>query len=101
MPSTIPTLSLGDRLRIARKRADLTLHELAEKLGLKPAALSAYETGRNAPSLATITAWAAACDVDRTWLAWGDEPQAPANASMIPTSRPSESGEPDTLPHAA
>lgn len=39
---------------MARLKADLTQRELASRLGVTPQAISAYETGRKDPTLATL-----------------------------------------------
>ncbi|UOO93366.1 LexA family transcriptional regulator [Vitreoscilla stercoraria] len=46
--------NLKDWVKTARKNAKLTQEQLAEKLELTKAAVSAYETGRNAPSVALV-----------------------------------------------
>ncbi|MGV8965365.1 MAG: helix-turn-helix domain-containing protein [Cellulomonas sp.] len=49
------TTFTGDRLRLARFRAGLTVRELAERVGVTHAAVSQYETGRTRP-LPPVTA---------------------------------------------
>ena len=56
------------RLRQARRRAELTQEQLAEKAGIKRRTYAAYETARNQPSLDILVRIARAlkCSVD--WL---------------------------------
>jgi transcriptional regulator with XRE-family HTH domain len=44
----------ADALRVARLRAGLTQHALAARAGTSQATLSAYESGRKQPSVATL-----------------------------------------------
>jgi transcriptional regulator with XRE-family HTH domain len=63
-------MSIGSRIREARKSANMTQQQLADKSGLKQAALSELETGESAGSkyLASI---AAALGVSALWLETG------------------------------
>lgn len=70
---------VGRRLQIARKRLDLTLQEVCDKvpaLGGNPSKLSNYEQGRRMPDLDTIKALAYVLQTDAAWLATllDDEP---------------------------
>jgi len=47
-------MTAGRLLRRARDRAGLSLRELAARAGTSHATLSAYETGRKVPSVATL-----------------------------------------------
>lgn len=53
----------GDRLREVRKRAHMTLADLADAAGTGPGALSDIETGRRSPSLRLAWQLARALDV--------------------------------------
>jgi transcriptional regulator with XRE-family HTH domain len=46
----LPDVSIGDRLRIVRRRKRRTQDEMAEALGVKKTTYSAWESGRNTPS---------------------------------------------------
>jgi len=46
--------TLGERIRIARKRRGLTLRELAERAGVAPNTLLALERGRPSPSIGLL-----------------------------------------------
>jgi transcriptional regulator with XRE-family HTH domain len=63
---------LGRRLAWYRLRAGLTQFELAEASGVKShAMISKYESGRRAPSMATLVQLAKAVDVDLKQLLEG------------------------------
>lgn len=47
-------MSAATSLRAARRRAGLTLRQLAERAGTSHATLAAYESGRKVPSVATF-----------------------------------------------
>lgn len=50
-----------ERLRLAREDAGFRKNELAEAIGISPAAISQFESGRAAPRAATLSAIALAC----------------------------------------
>lgn len=72
-PSTIRGMeTIGQRLRHAREMADKSQEDLASALGLTREAISQIERGQvKDPSVGRITALAALCDVDPSWLAFG------------------------------
>lgn len=53
-------MNVGASLRDARKRAGLTQEELATRAGTSQASVSAYESGRKAPSVETLSRMLAA-----------------------------------------
>ncbi|WP_425546172.1 helix-turn-helix domain-containing protein, partial [Arthrobacter koreensis] len=53
----------GDRLRLARFRAGLTIKDLAERVGVTHSAISQYETGRTRPTSVTLSKLAMATGV--------------------------------------
>lgn len=55
--------ALGARLRELRVAANLTGRQLAESQGWHPSKVSKIELGRQTPSVADISAWAAQCGV--------------------------------------
>lgn len=63
-------MNLSDRIKTARKHAQLTQRELAERVGIAQAAISQLESGR-ALRTTYITDIASACGVSSTWLATG------------------------------
>jgi transcriptional regulator with XRE-family HTH domain len=48
--------SVGQQLRARREEAELSLRELARRLGISPSALSQIETGKSRPSVSTLYA---------------------------------------------
>ena len=48
------TIDVSTTLRDARRRADLSQAELAARAGTSQATVSAYESGRKSPSVATL-----------------------------------------------
>jgi transcriptional regulator with XRE-family HTH domain len=48
------TAVAGDLLRLARVKAGLTQHELAERAGVAQSLISAYENGRRQPTMPTL-----------------------------------------------
>lgn len=64
--------TIGQRLRYAREMADKKQEHLAAALGVTREAISQIERGVvKDPSIGRITALAAVCDVDPSWLAFG------------------------------
>lgn len=47
-------MTIGERIRAARKKAGLTQNELAEKLGISPTGVGQWETGRRTPKIESI-----------------------------------------------
>lgn len=72
-PAEPPHWSIGDRLRKAREHAGLEQRQLAERAGISRATISNAERGVGNPSLPTLQAWAAACDVPVAWLLADDD----------------------------
>ena len=56
-------ISLGQRLHALRDKADLSLRELAKKVGISPPFLSDIELGRRFPSEEILLKLAAALEV--------------------------------------
>ncbi len=77
--STDPTIdeihnrALGRDLRALRKSRNITLNELALKMGRSVGFLSQVERGLSAPSLADLRVLATALDVSSSWLFMGQE----------------------------
>src|SRR5687768_3351482 len=68
-------ITVGGRLRQLRHEHNLTLNELASRLGYTKPYLSAVENGTNAPSHAIVAAYAAAFRVPLESLTGTSEPQ--------------------------
>ena len=63
---------MGERLRGARQARNLTLRELAQRLGVSPSMISQIETGRASPSVSTLYAMANELDVSLDELLFND-----------------------------
>ena len=68
---------MGDHLRSARRAHDLSLRELADRLGVSPSLISQVETGRAKPSVSTLYAIANELNVSLDELLFND-PGRPA-----------------------
>lgn len=62
------------RIKEARKKANLTQKELAEKLGIKVSTLSGYEIGAHDPKSNTLTEIARICNTTTDFLLGRDWP---------------------------
>lgn len=67
----------GDRLRLARFRAGLTIRELADRVGVSHAAVSQYESERIRPTPPTLARLAIATGVPTEFFAYGARPVSP------------------------
>ena len=47
-------LTLGEKIHAIRRARGITQVELAKKVGIQPYQISAYESGKNLPSLTTF-----------------------------------------------
>ena len=63
--------TIGERIAWARAQKGISAAQLAKMVGRTRAAISLYETGRNNPPTAMLTAMADALDVDVGWLTHG------------------------------
>lgn len=70
--SAVPTWTLGNRLWRARRHADLTQQQLAERLGVGLKSIKDYESDRRSPKRGVLLGWAVTCQVDPAWLEHGD-----------------------------
>jgi transcriptional regulator with XRE-family HTH domain len=64
--------AMGERLRAARLARNLTLRELAQRLGVSPSMISQIETGRASPSVSTLYSIASELDVSLDELLFND-----------------------------
>lgn len=71
MTALVPTWTLGDRLAKARKDAQLTTYEMAEKLGVTRATITNWENDHTHPRRYATDSWARITGVDAGWLATG------------------------------
>lgn len=63
---------MKDRIKELRQSLGMTQAEFAGKLGIKPAAISNYEIGRNEPIDAVVSLICREFGVSETWLRTGD-----------------------------
>lgn len=70
---TVPSWTIGDRLRKAREITGLDQGDFAERIGLSRNTVGSYESGRGKkpPRGIVLNAWALATGVDRHWLEHG------------------------------
>ncbi|WP_372698718.1 helix-turn-helix domain-containing protein [Arthrobacter sp. JSM 101049] len=64
----------GDRMRLARFRAGLTIKDLAERVGITHSAVSQYETGRTRPTSITLAKLALATGVNTSFFGFDRRP---------------------------
>ena len=69
MQTTVPTWTLGDRLRKSLQHAGLTPEDMAEQLGVSPTSVRGWMADRHIPNRATIMTWANITSVPLEWLA--------------------------------
>ncbi|WP_029058938.1 helix-turn-helix domain-containing protein [Stappia stellulata] len=83
--------SIGGRIRRAREAANFSGAQLARRLGIKTATVTAWETGRSEPRANRLTMLAGFLAVSPTWLLYGvggapaDEPMT-TELSLIAAS---------------
>lgn len=58
------TLTFGERLLIARRRAGMTGLDMAKRLRVAPNTIGSWEADRTSPKYLEIIAWAEACKID-------------------------------------
>lgn len=77
MMSNLKSLTLGERLKYFRNRAELTQAELAQRIGFNRATYANWEIGRSEPDISSLAKIAAACRVSLDLLAVGYEHTRP------------------------
>ncbi len=65
---TIELVSIGERIRLARKSRRLTQEVLARQMGIGKKSLENYENGITEPTLSVIAKICTYCECDRAWL---------------------------------
>jgi transcriptional regulator with XRE-family HTH domain len=68
----IPTLTIGQRLRVAREYAGLEQSDIAAEFGISRGSISAFERGITPPRRVFLRAWAEITGVDSHWLETGE-----------------------------
>lgn len=87
-----PAVRFANRLRDARREADLTLRRLSEISGYSVGALSTAESGRKIPSWDVTEAFVRACkrtDIGR-WRGWWEAERDRARSEPAPSQPPAE-----------
>lgn len=69
-----------ERLRLAREDAGFRKNELAKAIGVSPAAISQFESGRAAPRAATLSAIALACGFPASFFRVDGRPTRPRDS---------------------
>lgn len=64
-------MTQGERVREARKKLGFTLEKFGERIGIKKAAMSAIETGKNSLTDANIKAICREFSINEEWLRTG------------------------------
>lgn len=79
------TATFGDRLAGAREAASLTQQGLAEKLGVKPTTIAAWENDIKEPRANRLQMVSGVLSVSMSWLLTGegDGPDAPDNETVL------------------
>ncbi len=83
---------VGRRLRAHRERSNISLRELARRLGISPSAISQIETGKSLPSVSTLYAIVSELGMSLDELFSGD--QATSADAVEPTPGPAEAPAP-------
>lgn len=77
--------SLGERLRIERKRRGVSQRQLAERIGLSPSLISQIETGRSKPSVSTLYAMVTELGISLDRLFSGSDEAIPGGHPRRPS----------------
>lgn len=65
-------MTLGERIKILRKKINLNQSEFGKKLGITESAVCSYENNRRIPSEQVIVSICREFNVDRDWLVDGE-----------------------------
>ena len=76
--------SIGEILRLQRKRHNITIRELASRTKLTSSFISQVEHGKSQPSLQSMFAIAQALELPIQELLYGSGPQEPSSESIRP-----------------
>ena len=69
--ATVPTFTLGDRLRKAREHAGVSVDEMAAILDVSDRTVRNYETDKTPIKRPSVVAYAMRCNVPVEWLVVG------------------------------
>lgn len=83
----VPPLTLGWRLQMALREADLSVQEMADYIGYSRGHVSKWLNDKEVepPRTAVLRMWALRCGVDYAWLTEGRQPPAPGPTGGGPT----------------
>jgi transcriptional regulator with XRE-family HTH domain len=65
---TAPQWTLGDRIRKARREANMTMEELAEAIGMRRESVARWERDETVPNVSRLRHIEDVCSVERGWL---------------------------------
>src|SRR5271170_2066974 len=96
MPSDFdPGTGLGPRLRVAREQRELSVRELARRIGCSASLISQIERGISVPSVGVLYSLATELDTSLDHLLFGAEPRRPAAPAPGPNAPGSVTPGPD------
>ena len=79
-----PETGLGPRLRVAREQRELSVRELARRIGCSASLVSQIERGVSVPSVGVLYSLATELDTSLDHLLFGAEPRRPLDAAPGP-----------------
>jgi mannose-6-phosphate isomerase-like protein (cupin superfamily)/DNA-binding XRE family transcriptional regulator len=79
-----PETGLGPRLRVAREQRQLSVRELARRIGCSASLISQIERGVSVPSVGVLYSLATELDTSLDHLLFGAEPRRPLDAAPGP-----------------
>ena len=88
MQATVPTWTLGDRLRKSLQHAGLTPEDMADHLGVSATSVRGWMADRHTPNRATVMMWATITSVPLDWLAADQFTVAPIRAGKRQKATP-------------
>ena len=77
MTMTIPTETIGERMRRARRARGMTARRMAAELRISQPSVSRYELGDETPKRSVILAYAYLCNVPAEWIETGQATVTP------------------------
>ena len=78
-----PGTGLGPRLRVAREQRELSVRELARRIGCSASLISQIERGVSVPSVGVLYSLATELDTSLDHLLFGAEPRRPLAAAPV------------------
>lgn len=87
MTQSVPTMTIGDRIRLARRHRGMRSKQLAEALAVDPNTISNYENDKTTPPNTKLRRIAQVTGVDERWLATGQAGSEQATSSSPCTPR--------------